>query len=72
MRAVVAVVVAVAIVAGVLLLPVIVGGSHRASAPAAPDTPIPVGALGGLGLSGVLAVKMAFSRRGRGRSRVDD
>ena len=35
MRTVMAVVVAVAIVAGVLLLPVIVGGSYRASAPAA-------------------------------------
>jgi hypothetical protein len=72
MRTVIAVGVAVAIVAGVLLLPVIIGGSYRASAPAAPDTPIPVGALGGLGLSGVLAVQMAISRRGRRRRRVDD
>ena len=67
MRTTIAVVVAVVVVAGVLFLPVIVGGGHRASAPAAPDTPIPVGALGGLALSGVLSVHMALSRRRRDR-----
>jgi hypothetical protein len=66
-RTTIAVVVAVVVVAGVLFLPVIVGGAHRASAPAAPDTPIPVGALGGLALSGVLSVHMALARRRRDR-----
>jgi hypothetical protein len=66
-RTAIAVAVAVAVIAGVILLPVILGGAHRASAPAAPDTPIPVGALGGLALSGVLSVHMALARRRRGR-----
>jgi hypothetical protein len=53
-----------AVIGAVLFLPVILGGSHRAMAPAAPDTPIPVGALGGLALSGVLSARMAWARRG--------
>ena len=56
--------VVVAVVGAVLFLPVILGGAHRASAPAAPATPIPVGALGGLGLTVVLSARMALARRG--------
>ena len=58
-------VVVAAVIGSVLFLPVILGGAHRAMAPAAPDTPIPVGALGGLALSGVLSARMALARRGR-------
>jgi hypothetical protein len=59
-------VVVAAVIGAVLFLPVILGGSHRAVAvaPAAADTPIPVGALGGLGLSVVLSARMALARRG--------
>jgi hypothetical protein len=67
MRWAVVAAVVVTIVAAVLFLPVILGGSHRAAAPAAPDTPIPVGALGGLALSAVLSARMALARRRGGR-----
>ena len=62
-------VVVVAVIGAVLFLPVILGGSHRSMAPAAPDTPIPVGALGGLALSAVLSARMALARRSPRRDR---
>jgi len=67
MRWALACVVVAAVVGAVLFLPVILGGAHRAVAPAAPDTAIPVGALGGLGLSVVLSARMALARRGHPR-----
>ncbi|MBV8984632.1 MAG: hypothetical protein JO248_09360 [Acidimicrobiia bacterium] len=67
MRWVLAIVVVAAVIGGVLFLPVILGGGHGSAAPAAPDTPIPVGTLGGLALSVVLSARMALARRGGSR-----
>jgi hypothetical protein len=57
----------VAVVVGaVLLLPVMVGGTGRPATRAAADTAIPLGAFGGLGLTAVVSVHLALTRRGRG------
>ncbi|MBV8982365.1 MAG: hypothetical protein JO086_15800 [Acidimicrobiia bacterium] len=67
MRRVLAIVVVAAVVGAVLFLPAIVGGAHGSGAPAAADTPIPVGTLGGLALTVVLSARMVLARRGGSR-----
>jgi hypothetical protein len=69
-----AVIVAVlAVLVGLVLAwPVLSPGTqHAATASAEPEVPVPVSALGGLGVSGVLGVGLMLSFRGRHRGRGD-
>ena len=62
-----------ALVVGLVLAwPVVAPGSHHAAGAAAePEVPVPVSALGGLGVSGLLGSSLAFGLRGRRRGPGD-
>ena len=63
----------VAVVVGVIVLwPVLSPGTHHAAGAATePQVQVPVNALGGLGVSGILGTSLLFGLRGRRRAPGD-